>query len=134
MKKIKILSRKDKQDLLIALCGYLPYKIVIEESCYCNKEWLSKYPTDKELNTLTSIDLEENIFTTSGGSQYHLENIRVYLRPTSSITQDEQREYGKVIETLKWTEEADWLNEHHFDYRGLIEKGLALEAPEGMYS
>jgi hypothetical protein len=28
----------------------------------------------------------------------------------------------------------DWLNKHHFDYRGLIEKGLALEAPEGMYS
>ena len=28
---------------------------------------------------------------------------------------------------------VDWLNEHHFDYRGLIEKGLALEAPEDMY-
>jgi hypothetical protein len=27
----------------------------------------------------------------------------------------------------------DWLNAHHFDYRDLIEKGLALEAPEGMY-
>jgi hypothetical protein len=28
----------------------------------------------------------------------------------------------------------DWLNSHHFDYRGLIEKGLALEAKEGMYN
>ena len=28
----------------------------------------------------------------------------------------------------------DWLNAHHFDYRGLIEKGLALEAPDGMYN
>ena len=27
----------------------------------------------------------------------------------------------------------DWLNSRHFDYRGLIEKGLALEAPKGMY-
>lgn len=27
----------------------------------------------------------------------------------------------------------DWLNRHNFDYRGLIEKGLAIEAPEGMY-
>ena len=27
----------------------------------------------------------------------------------------------------------DWLNAHHFDYRGLIPMGLALEAPEEMY-
>lgn len=27
----------------------------------------------------------------------------------------------------------DWLNSHYFDYRGLIKKGLALEAPENMY-
>ena len=27
----------------------------------------------------------------------------------------------------------DWLLKHHFDYRGLIEKGLALEAPKGIY-
>ena len=27
----------------------------------------------------------------------------------------------------------DWLNKHHFDYRGLIEIGLALEAKEGTY-
>ena len=31
-------------------------------------------------------------------------------------------------------EGLDWLNEHHFDYRGLIKKGLALEAPEFMYT
>jgi hypothetical protein len=28
---------------------------------------------------------------------------------------------------------VDWLNAHHFDYRGLIEKGLALKAKDGMY-
>ena len=29
--------------------------------------------------------------------------------------------------------QMDWLNENHFDYRGLIPMGLALEAPKGMY-
>ena len=28
---------------------------------------------------------------------------------------------------------VDWLNKHHFDYRGLIPRGLALEAPNDMY-
>lgn len=28
----------------------------------------------------------------------------------------------------------DFLNEHCFDYRDLIQLGLALEAPEGMYN
>lgn len=31
-------------------------------------------------------------------------------------------------------EGLDWLNAHHFDYRCLIKKGLALEAPKGMYT
>ena len=29
---------------------------------------------------------------------------------------------------------VDWINAHHFDYRGLIEKGLALEASKDMYN
>ena len=32
-----------------------------------------------------------------------------------------------------WVKVFDWLNSRHFDYRGLIKKGLALEAPEDMY-
>jgi len=39
--------------------------------------------------------------------------------------------YDEIISSIKI---FDWLNKHHFDYRGLIEKGLALEAPEGMYN
>lgn len=60
--------------------------------------------------------------------------IRPYLRPMSSMT-EEERKYKDLCfkyDYLAW-EYTDWLNEHHFDYRGLIKKGLALEAPEGMY-
>lgn len=61
---------------------------------------------------------------------------RLYLRPMSSMTMEEQREYipvGRGMSPDNPSVLADWLNAHHFDYRGLIEKGLALEAPEGMY-
>jgi hypothetical protein len=60
----------------------------------------------------------------------------------SSMTEEEKKEFsvlavgthlfkGPLIPSY---DTLDWLNKHHFDYRGLIEKGLALEAPEGMYN
>ena len=63
---------------------------------------------------------------------YSVEDVKPYLRPMSSMTEEEYQEFG--YDVLRYTpRELDWLNEHHFDYRGLIEKGLAIEAPEGMY-
>lgn len=72
--------------------------------------------------------------------------IKPYLRPLSSMTEEEEDEYIDIkkgecngcVLTGKGDPDTefllvDWLNEHHFDYRGLIERGLALEAPEGMY-
>ena len=72
------------------------------------------------------------------------EIVKPYLRPMSSMTEEE------IVE-LKWLNEKcdamptfeyvpvenyriyDWMNRHHFDYRRLIEKGLAIKAKEGMY-
>ena len=63
--------------------------------------------------------------------------IKPYLRPMSSMTDEEWNEYneaaGKDGVMVPLANEIDWLNSHFFDYRGLIEKGLALEAPEEMY-
>ena len=63
------------------------------------------------------------------------------MKNDSNGTEEEEDEY--MIARQKDIAEAyihvtpqnaiDWLNAHHFDYRGLIEKGLALEAPKGMY-
>ena len=83
----------------------------------------------------------------------HNGNIMPYLRPMSSMTEEERDElytamdwYGEIDETGNvytkgqekvyretFYEYTDWLISHHFDYRGLIPMGLALEAPEGMY-
>lgn len=68
-------------------------------------------------------------------------NIKPYLRPLSSMTEEEKEEYKDLLYCVKYAVDTvfavnmltDWLNAHHFDYRGLIEKGLAIEAPEGMY-
>lgn len=75
--------------------------------------------------------------------------IKPYLRPMSSMTEKEKTELDKAYDTLlenlksgvsgfnadaeATAFDVDFYNSHHFDFRGLIEKGLALEAPEGMY-
>ena len=88
----------------------------------------------------------------SASRALHLDKNLPYLRPMSSMT-DKERRY--LLEELGFDEDLenrelndfgsyvyrsvnvfplfDWLNEHHFDWRGLISMGLALEAPEGMY-
>ncbi len=78
-------------------------------------------------------------------------NVRPYLRSMSSMTEEEWftlREWihigsdgkGKIcfdgfrsISAEDTTKAIDYLNSHHLDYHGLIEKGLALEAPKDMY-
>ena len=63
--------------------------------------------------------------------------IKPYLRPMSLMTEEEKKELRDkniliAISTSGTVETTingfDWLNAHHFDYRGLIEKGLAIEA------
>jgi hypothetical protein len=75
--------------------------------------------------------------------------IKPYLRPMSSMTEEEKKEYRKVCEldTEILTNHPmngepfpalynsqDWLDKNMFDYRGLIPLGLALEAPKDMYN
>lgn len=60
-----------------------------------------------------------------------------YLRPMSSMTEDEEKEFQEIKLSYHFDEDGyillDWLNKNMFDYRGLIPMGLALEAPVDMY-
>lgn len=58
----------------------------------------------------------------------YIEDTKVYLRSMSSMTEEESREFFELVRE-SW-EFYDYLNAHHFDYRGLIEKGLAIEVTE----
>lgn len=60
-------------------------------------------------------------------------DVKPYLRPMSSMTNMEVREYIELYNQSDIINAFDFLNSHHLDYRDLIEKGLALEAPEDMY-
>lgn len=62
----------------------------------------------------------------------YLEYIKPYLRSMEDMTEGEENEYERIVRG-SLSNHLDWLNEHHFDYRCLIEKGLALQAPEDMY-
>lgn len=73
-----------------------------------------------------------------------IDEFKVFLRPMPSMTDEEydqlyidsrvKEDSVDILDALANDLDAiDWLNAHHFDYRGLIEKGLALEAPKDMY-
>ena len=126
------MTQEEKQLLVKALCGYFPYGIMCRMSG-------SGFETIED--KLTAIGLFQ--FVEEG-----LECIP-YLRPLSSMTFEERSfclkrgtigydENDKIFDVYpygleKTMEVIDFLNAHHFDYRGLIEKGLAIKAPEGMY-
>ena len=45
------------------------------------------------------------------------------------MTEEQEYKYREVIaSTFNHYEVYDWLNKNHFDYRGLIPRGLAIDA------
>lgn len=120
------MKEEDKDLLLKDLCVRLPYRVIVEldENFGYNKG--TRYLV-KEL-----LDI------------YCVESIKPYLRPISSMTRKEklilndltdyvfESSYESIHNNID--ELNEWLNVNHFDYRGLIKKGLAIEALEGMYN
>lgn len=119
------MTKEEKQLLLKDLCGRLPYGVKFQGE-------------------------DSNVYTLDAANYFALQVkdmvFKPYLRPMSSMTEKEIEEYYSIdcriqldingIEdgiNLPNMEEIDWLNTHHFDFRGLIPMGLALEAPEDMY-
>lgn len=111
---------KESKDLLLHdLCARIPYGFVIH-----------RYSDNVDI-TVDSIAIFSHFLEYSEDEEF-----KPYLRPMSSMTEEEKIYYQAFFnyDGVEYPEEyIDWLNKHHFDYRGLIEKGLALEAPEGMY-
>ena len=118
------MTQEDKQLLLQDLCARLPYHV----RC---KVWL-KYGTTEE----GPLDLQHNYGDVLRDAFFYheIKDIKPYLRPLSSMTEEEKVKLSlsQIYAFVHYNEVAkiDWLNKHHFDYRGLIDKGLAIEVTE----
>jgi hypothetical protein len=126
------MTQEEKQLLLKDLCVRLPYgvKILDIPANVVGDLFL--------VSTTDTVEYEPADETNNDNWTQTLYNIKPYLRPMDSMTEEEKEElYQKtgfrIDDCILGISAIDWLNEHHFDYRGLIEKWLALEAPEGMY-
>ena len=141
MSTISSLSQEDKEVLLKDLCARLPYSVKCEID-----------DIDEPLE-LESIKFKGDYFIFGNGVyERYITEIKPYLRPMSSMTEKEKDVYTSFIVGCEYddywhpgeytdavcvdamSELIDWLNAHHFDYRNLLKRGLALPAPEGMYN
>lgn len=146
------MTQEDKDLLLKDLCARLPYKVKCciynfgEGTIRIKEDVLWSVQGD---NILTLKSCVEN------GEAYMYHQIKPYLFPLSSMTVEEfakLKEYGRLeydnLDLVSFHNGTykmldfylngvpsgavirvfDWLNKNHFDYRGLIERGLAIDA------
>ena len=123
------MTQEDKELLFKDLCARLPYKI---KASYYDAEEGCETWDEIEGNTLDG-------YVDIGQYSLPIESIKPYLFPLSSMNEKEWEDYQK-IRMIDWAHGdsngtfinagsiVDWLNAHHFDFRGLIEKGLAIDA------
>lgn len=132
------MTQEEKELLLYDISARLPFSL----KCKCPI-------LSHETYTIVSIELNDGypmvgLNTTRGSYIYApLEEVKPYLRPLSSMTEEEKKEYHEAIvksldcsfenSELAITIVNDWLLLKHFDVRGLIRKELVFKALEGMY-
>ena len=118
------MTQENKELLLKDLCARLPYEVKVK----FYDHWVDEY----EIIPLTAKLLSDTVY---------IGDIKPYLFPLSSMTTEQRYELHDLIHNLNvlalngeigdWvvsSSEIDWYNKNHFDYRGLIPKGLAIDA------
>ena len=121
---------QEYKELLKDLCERLPYRIKVKTP-YNDASLVGIIKRDGYSKETEYVDVITDKQT------YPIRYIKPYLRPMSSMTEEEYKEYSKLWDLQdKFPTDADirfkidvfdWLNANHFDYRRLIEKGLAIE-------
>lgn len=136
---------EEKELLLKYLCAALPYGVIVDykENEFELPHWKITTIHPETLSGWIGYDRRVGAGSESGSRHFKIGDVKPYLRPMSSMTQEEATEYANCGNIIAISHQNDylipnpksinWLLENHFDFIGLIEKGLALEAPEGIY-
>ena len=127
------MTREDKMLLLKDLCARLPYGVKMIDT--------EPYNAEHNLILTLSYISEDNGIGCRAGKGFmatSLGSIKPYLLPLSSMPEEQKGEYVSLQQRVIYNSQGpvnldvikyvDWLNKNHFDYRGLIEKGLAIDA------
>ena len=123
------MTQEDKELLLKDLCARLPYGIKVN----------NEIQGDFKIYGIC----ENFVFgrTEVCHIDFNVEKIKPYLFPLSSMTEEQKKELEDTLIKMNLKAlsdeinsediaayEIDFYNRHHIDYRGLIEKGLAIDA------
>lgn len=125
------MTQEDKELLIQDLCARLPYGVKIKTS-------YNKMDEPIELRFVNPRNESFAIgssFTLISGLDFDTYECKPYLFPMSSMTKEQYDEFtdmGYSVTERWWSmanyHQIEWLNKNHFDYRGLIKKGLAIDA------
>jgi hypothetical protein len=141
-----ILTKEQKKLLLDDLCARLPYGV---RGTVKTTDGNGQEITDDGIINSAFINEHGKAYICIESAEYELEDVKPYLRTMSSMTVEEEAQvhrfmdivtdenYGDGYSPSAWDAMngfVQYCDSHHLDHRGLIFRGLALEAPEGMYN
>ena len=124
------MEKEDKKLLLKDLCARLPYGVIVDYAHNAFSVHNGHYVEHGSKCILTCHLL--GVFKSPRQNEKG-EYIKPYLRPMSSMTEEEKKRYDDILTKMYYHEKStlgdisDYLNSIHVDYRGLIEKGLAIK-------
>ena len=123
------MTQEEEKDLLLKdLCSRLPYGVR-----YRHFTWNDEYGETYIAAQIYSINTDGYVKNCHDDETVYIDNVRPYLFPLSSMTEEQKKEYQYITE--RWindpaysiSDSIDWLNKHHFDIEVLLKKDLLLK-------
>jgi hypothetical protein len=133
----KELTQEDKLLLLTDICGRMPFGVVCKDTYLNVTGTLSAIGLNYDMGVLDKDDGEDE--------SVYIPKCKPYLFPLESMTEEQKNEYHYIVNYISSDDTENWkegefvyvdqfsqlmhfYHKNHLDYKGLIEKGLALDA------